>query len=347
MIILKWAHRKMQNADGGLMRFMAAISIVLLFGARVLVAAGAESYIDDYSGLVAKDYERLASWYADQMARATGAYAGAHAMDVPVALGRGRFEASVLGGLTFSRLDAKALENLKLDTMSNTQMASTMGDRIPLPQWRARLHVGLPGSNDLGAHFGRFQTTLEKMQIQMQSFGAEFRSDLMSEGVLHPFSVMAGLGFDYTKGVIQFSDTYASQSLGEWDAQQYLQQTRIRTTLRNESEDFALQARLAVSKRMLFLRPYLGGSIQMNHGSAHTTLRSEGTITLVNPQNSADTAVQNYLAEGKATSPVPSFDARLGAGAHMQVFMVQLSLGGEYGLASGDQAYHLSAGVWF
>lgn len=329
---------------------MKKIVLLALFtlAAGGLRATTASTDMDSYVAGLQQDYTKYASWFSSQFSGAAGAMAGSSYGEPPAALGLGHFEIGLIPGATMSPLDVDNLKNLQLTALNSGDLANNMPTVLPIPLGRLRAHLGLPGffifdGTDVGLCFGGLNTSAGDLSIDMSTLGLDFRGNLLKEGLTTPLNLALGLVIDQARGklVMKKTDTSSSVSNG------YTQTTTNTTSFTLDFQDVAVEVKAVASKKLLFIEPYAGLGVQVNSGSSQCTLSSTGTSEVVNNGNPSDKSTQSLTIEGKGDDPVKALDAKLMGGIQIDIFVLYLALGGEYGFISNGYGVHGALGLSF
>ncbi len=198
-------------------------------------------------------------------------------------------------------------------------------DRLPLPMILAHAKLGLPFGMDAGVRVGGIPSTDSDegdthMEVSNTVFGLDVRKKLIEEGVAKPFGLTVGINYTHAKGHVTASTPY-TPNVGS----DVTFSADSRGTARADWETDSVGAQVLVNKKILFMNPYLGASINKNYGDIKTGILNSGTATYVPGATS-----QTFSTLGEASEKVDDTDIRGLLGLEFTFLpFCKLTLGGE------------------
>jgi hypothetical protein len=310
--------------------FLAIVSIVSLLSSMSYAGTATTAQGQQAEAQLSADSLLLSNWAVDNMRRVV-AFNSTSGQVVPKQLQLFGFSLGVQAQVTGTEMDVTGLRNLNT-SLINTQEID-MFDRMPFPAIIAHAKLGLPLGFDAGVRFGGIPEKDinegdTRAEIKNKIFGIDVRKSLISEGLGTP-GLTLGLSYTHSDGefmattpysekgaatVAQGGNTYTADLVGtgrqklEWDTN-------------------SIGAQLVVNKKVAFINPWVGVSVNHNSGSVSNTLTTVGTVTLTGPSTVSDT----LTSEGTASRDPHEWDTRAMAGIEFSLLpFVKLGINGEY-----------------
>lgn len=310
------------------------------------MAGSVRADINSYAAQLDQESTLVANWFSGQLANRLGFLVNAHTGGPASALGLPNFEVAALGGFGQFKIDGTSLKSLNLGAFAPTGLGAEVPAILSVPYGRLRAHVGLPGlfmlhSPDVGVTVGGTSLSWDKASFNMTDMGAEFRGNILEEGLVTPATLSLALTYDYLSGSLQVQDSYAQTLVGP-DGNTYamnLGKLAYESSFYNSS----VGLRALLSRNLLLATPYIGGGMEIHQGSVNTRILTQGSITQTSP--AGPTVSYDRNLGGSSTLPTGRYRALAGLALHMGLFDVDC--GAEYDLNLGDFAEHigLTAGI--
>jgi len=251
------------------------------------------------------------------------------------------FEFGVEGVVSGTQMDVDALHQLPT-TLVNTQSVN-MVSRLPMPMVLGQAKIGLPFGIDAGIRVGGIPKIDENntsdgrtSSIQNKVIGLDLRKKIIDEGMMKPFGLTLGLNYTHASGSLDLNNTY--NSLTYTDSQGNT--ASVNDGMTHEHADWdtnsvGLQAIL--DKKILFITPYIGASVNRNSGTINNSITTTGTPTIDGTPTS-----DVLTATGSSSADANKWDNRLLAGIEFTPLpFFRLGIGGEYA-GSKNEAGSLS-----
>jgi hypothetical protein len=278
------------------------------------------------------DSRLVSQWFSDQLSQAVPFNATTGNV-VPQQLKVFGVEVGVEGIVSGTQVNINGLRALPT-TIVNTHEIDSF-DRLPMPGVLGHAKVGLPFGIDAGLRLGGIPAKSinkddSKISFENKIFGLDLRKKIIEEGLGKP-GVTLGVNFTRVKGYIDATTTYSSK-LGNTVVGTSNFESRLNAvgTGRSDWDMNSYGIQTIVNKKILFMNPYLGASVNRNSGSVTTSITTAGTITLDDGLgNSASQAVTT--APGVGSAKANKWDLRGLAGVEFSILpFVKLGLQGEY-----------------
>lgn len=320
-----------------------ALCLILL--SLIAKAGNVNASMSSFTDQLDQESTQVAGWFSGQLADRLGFLVNAHTGGPAGALGLPNFEVAALGGFAQFKINGATLKDLNLGAYAPTGLGAQVPAIISVPYGRLRAHVGLPGlfmlhSPDVGVTVGGTSLSWEKTNFSMTDLGAEFRGNLLEEGLVTPLTLSVALTYDYLSGSLRAQDSYTQTAVvnGETFVMNF-------SKLGYESSftDSSVGLRSLISRNLILLTPYVGGAMEIHQGSVNSKVVTEGSISQTSPPGS--TVSYDRSLGGSASLPSGRYRALAGFAMHMGLFDVDC--GAEYDLRLGDFAEHigLTAGL--
>ena len=215
---------------------------------------------------------------------------------------------------------------------------------VGVPRILVQGKLGLPWDLDLGLKYGGFPFNLNEGKASFNAnntvYGFELRRQFFGKGITGVAipAVALSLTYDIASGKIDSSQTYAETTSETYSGISYTQAIDSKTTGEIKWSTQSIGAKAIVSKKFLFITPYLGIGINKNSGSVDTSITTTGTLTLTPPVGSPES--QSISITGSGSDTAGDSYVRYIGGFDINILALRLNLNGEL----ADKYY--SVGLW-
>lgn len=323
-----------------------------LFGACLLAAASLRadnaSEAAGFKSALADNLKAGSSFLAEPFGKGLAFMVGSQnfsPVDAKSLLG---FNLGLGAGVSTTKIDKSGVKSAALSNGTDLSgLAAGLPDALPLPLATFNAHVGLPKvlffeTLDLGVKVNTFNVSSEELKVDFSGGGAELRGNIFEAGLVSPVTLTLGLGFEQLRTELRFAKKSEPAS-GSFGAASYSGTSKYLMDLDSTLNVATVKA--SVSRKLLFVTPYVGGAINVISGETNFRTAHEGSLTFTGA--GGPNATISGVIEGKASKPAPALDARLAAGLELHLFFLYLAFGGEYGVISGGSGAHGQIGLQF
>ena len=244
------------------------------------------------------------------------------------------FELGVEGVVSSTKLDTTGLRNLGTSVV-NTSTIDTFS-RFPMPAIIGHAKIGLPFGLDAGVRVGgipkkSFDKDDTHLSVKNSIFGIDLRKKVIEEGIAKPFGLTVGANFTRASGSLDTSTPYSSNAQTTINGTTYNSTLNATGTSHSEWDTTSWGIQAVANKQILFLNPYIGASANRNFGSVTTSIGTNGTETITNASNAADTFSQSFSTLGSASARANKWDVRALFGIEFSFLpFLKMGLHGEY-----------------
>lgn len=287
------------------------------------VQAAPPTNVAEARAQITADSSLLSQWISDQFKTAVPFNSTAGNI-VPSQIKIFGIEVGVNAVVSGSKMDNDGLHALPTQVV-NTNEIDTM-DRLPFPMILGHAKVGLPFGMDAGIRIGGIPSTDRDegdthMEVSNKVFGIDVRKSLIEEGITRPFGLTLGLNYTHAKGHIMVSTPYTP----EVGSQVTLSDAR--GTGRSDWDTNSVGVQAVLNKKIAFVNPYIGASVNKNFGDVDTSIINTGSVTAVGGNPIAPESIDTI---GTGHADVKSVDLRGLAGVEFSLLpFVRLGIGGE------------------
>lgn len=213
------------------------------------------------------------------------------------------FDLGLSAVVSATKMDNDALHALGTSVV-DTQQIDTF-TRLPIPMLLGHAKIGLPFGLDAGVRIGGIPSTESDegdthMEVSNTVFGLDVRKKLIEEGITRPFGLTLGVNYTHAKGHVTASTPY-SPNLGS----DVTLSADTRGSARADWKTDSVGVQAIMNKKIAFINPYLGASVNKNFGDVTTTITNSGTATYV-----PGAASQAFSTSGSATEKADDVDIR-------------------------------------
>lgn len=326
---------------------LAVACLLNLVGSSVQAAAPA-GVVAQVNAQLSTDSTLISQWMSNQLKYAIP-YNSTSGNVVPSQLKLFGIEAGVEGVVSGTKLDTNGLHSLNT-SLVNTRSIDTFS-RLPIPLVLAHAKVGLPFGLDGGVRFGGIPKTTEDhgnshASVKNKVVGIDLRKKIIEEGMAKPFGLTLGLSYTHADGSVDITNTYDSLTTTVDDNNGNPHTVAVSNGQTTEHADWktnsvGLQA--IIDKKILFITPYLGASVNRNSGHVNNSITTTGTPTV---DGTADTDPSDALAaSGASRENANKWDVRALAGVEFSILpFLRLGLQGEY---AGNKNQSAALGLRF
>jgi hypothetical protein len=224
--------------------------------------------------------------------------------------------------------------------------AGSLPDTIGVPLLGGTLHLGLPGflvfkSTDLGIRVAGLSADSSQAHVRLLDTGIEVRGNVFEAGLDSPLTLTLGLSVDHLK--TQVNGMGSQESFSSSDGT-YTRSGSAQYGSDLDSDLIATGLKATISRKLLFVTPYIGGALQAYNGNAIVRSYTSGTITATGP---GGTDTEDLDVQGISNQPAPAMDARIFGGMQFDIAIFTLGLGVDYGFASKVAGANAQAGLSF
>lgn len=335
-------HERKKEGDTMIVRkSLIAVCIMNMLGtAYADLPSVLQPALDEATAQLSADSALISGWMTGQLKNAI-AYNSTSGNVVPSQLKIFGVEVGVQGVVSSTKVDEDGLHSLPTSLIDTTTMDSF--SRLPMPLILGHAKVGLPFFGlDAGIRIGGIPKTTEESgdtqaTIKNKVFGIDLRKKIIEEGVTRPFGLTVGLNYTHADGSWDYTSNYDNTSLTF--SGQTVNITNGRTVERAEWKTDSVGVQALVNKKVLFLNPYIGASINHNTGDIDNSITTTGTAS--SPHPLAAGLTQDMTATGADTEKVRKWDIRALLGLELSVLpFTRLGFYGEY---AGSQ--NMSGGI--
>lgn len=317
-----------------LRKVIAVICVVSMISVSVPAAPPVTTDFNQAVSQLNADAGLLSGWINDQFKYVIPFNATAGNV-IPTQLKVFGIELGVEGFATGTKLDTRALRNLPTTIVDTTKVDTF--ERFPFPLVLGHFKLGLPWGWDGGVRLGgipsqTFTKGNNSINVGNSVFGLDLRKALIEEGLTHPFGLTIGANYTRAKGSITATEPYNS-NLGTTvvGTSSFSSTLSATGTERVDWDTNSIGLQAILNKKILFLNPYVGASLQRHFGTVRTSIASAGTVTLTDVSNPANTGSQAYSVGGSASTIPNPWDLRALIGMEFALFFLKLGVYGEYG----------------
>jgi hypothetical protein len=308
-------------------QFLGMSCAVSLLGSSVQAAT--PTNVDDVRAQIAADSTLLSGWLSDQF-KLAAPYNSTSGNIVPSQLKIFGFEVGVNAVVSNSKPDNDGLHALPTQLVNTHEIDSP--DNLPFPMILGHAKFGLPLGMDAGVRIGGIPSTDRDegdthMEVTNKVFGLDLRKNFIEEGITRPFGLTLGLNYTHAKGHIMVRSPYESI-----DPQVTLDGAV--GTGRTDWDTDSVGVQAILNKKIAFVNPYIGASVNKNFGDVDSSIITTGNVTEIggNP-----IAPQSIDTTGTGHANADSVDVRGLAGVEFSLLpFIRLGLGIE--VASQHQA---------
>ena len=309
-----------------LRKSLAVACILNLVGSNVFAAAP-PAIVSQVTTQLASDSTLLSGWMTSNLKYVIPFNSTAGNV-VPSQLKIFGFEVGVEGVVSSTKLDVDGLHALPT-TLVNTQSIDTFS-RLPFPMVLAHAKIGLPFGFDGGLRLGGIPSTNEnsgssKGSIKNKVVGLDLRKKIIDEGMLKPFGLTVGLSYTHADGSLDITNSY--NSLSTTYQGHTVSVTGGESTEHADWNTNSVGLQAILDKKILFLTPYVGASVNHNSGNINNSITTTGTPVVDGTPDPTDTV----SAVGSSSDSANKWDLRGLAGLEFTILpFIKLGLGGEF-----------------
>jgi hypothetical protein len=322
-----------------LRRLLALSCSTALLSSAVQAATPSNADIQDALNKIQTDSTLVSGWTSNQLKYAIP-FNSTSGNVVPRQLKLFGFEVGAGVVASSTKLDVPGLRALPTNVVNPNSI--DISSRLPMPSVIAQAKIGLPFGLDAGVRGGgipakSFDSGSTHVDVKNSIFGIDLRKKIIDEGMLKPFGLTLGLNYTHAKGHLDTTTDYNSNSQVTVNGNTYNSalsaygsdtgSASAKTHTAWDTNSWGLQAIL--NKKIVFINPYVGASINRNAGTPSTAITTSGRETL--SDNSNNSASQDFITTGGASAAVNKWDVRALAGLEITPFpFLNIDLGGEY-----------------
>jgi hypothetical protein len=301
-------------------KFLAVACVSSLLGSSVQAAA--PTSITEAVEMVRADSVLLSGWVSNEFKRAIPFNSTAGNV-VPTQFKLFGIGFGISAVVSATKMDNDALHNLGTSLLDTREIDTF--ERFPFPMILAHAKIGLPFGLDAGIRLGGIpeQESDEgdtHVEVKNKVVGLDLRKKVIEEGITRPFGLTVGLNYTHSSGEISATTPY-TPNIGDVT---FSADTKGTMVSEWETDSVGIQAIL--NKKILFINPYLGASVNKNFGDVETTITNTGTATYVPAP-----ATQTFSSVGSAKESVDGTDLRALFGMEFSILpFLKLGLHGEY-----------------
>jgi|GEM_PF-1583514 len=281
---------------------------------------------------IQSDSVKVSQWMSDQL-RVAVPYNSTAGNVIPSQLKIFGFDVGVAGVVTATKMDVPGLHTLGTQIVDTTKIDAP--SRLPFPMILGQAKIGLPFGLDAGIRLGgiperTYDKDTTRIKVKNKIVGFDVRKAIVKEGIGMP-GVTLGFNYTHADGEIDWTTPfkYNNQITESGHTYDTSSDATSVTTSKWKTNSVGLQALL--HKKLLFITPYIGASANHNSGHIDSSIRNAGTVTLTDPNNSANSATQAFDQTGTATSPAEKWDVRGLAGLEFSILpFMRLGLNGDF-----------------
>jgi hypothetical protein len=292
------------------------------------------SYADQFTQAQAEiqaDSVLISQWMSDQL-RTAVPYNSTSGNVTPSQLKLFGVDFGVTGLVSATSVDLPALRNLGTQLVDTSKISAP--NRLPFPMILGHAKLGLPCGFDVGVRLGGIPaTTFDKddthIKVKNKVFGLDLRKALVKEGLGVP-GLTLGLNYTHSDGEIDWTTPFSFNKPVSFNGNTYnasSSNAATDTTSKWQTNSVGLQALL--HKKLLFLTPYVGGSVNRNDGHINSSIQTAGDLILT--QNGNPPQTETLDETGSANSAVEKWDVRALAGVEFSILpFFRLGLNGDF-----------------
>ena len=339
----------MNNRHGGTMILRKGVAVVCLFnllGSSVEAATAPAGVVAQVNTELSADSALVSGWMSDQLKYAVP-FNSTSGNVVPSQLKIFGFEFGVDGVVSGTKLDVDGLHTLNT-TLVDVKSLDTFS-RLPVPLILAHAKIGLPFGLDAGVRLGGIPKTEEnsgnsRESVKNKVFGLDLRKKIIDEGALKPFGLTMGLNYTHATGSADLTNTY--DSLQTTVNGHTVSVTDGMTAEHADWKTDSIGLQAILDKKILFMTPYIGASINRNSGHINNSITTTGTPVI---DGSVDSDPADALnATGTARDDANKWDVRGLVGLEFSILpFVRLGLQGEYAGSKSQAAAALGLRIQF
>jgi len=309
------------------------LSIVFLFSVNQSYASISADATAALNG-IQSDSTKLSQWVSDQFKVAIP-YNSTSGAVVPSQLKIFGFEVGVEGVASATKMDVDGLHHLGTQIVDTTKI--DVFNRLPMPSVIGHAKIGLPFGLDAGIRVGGLPSKSidkddTKIKAKNKIVGIDVRKALIEDGLTHPFGLTVGVNYTHADGEIDLTTPLNYNSTVVENGHTYDVASTASSTGKSEWKTNSYGFQALLHKKILFLTPYIGASVNRNSGNIDTSMTTTGNVTLTDPNNAANTTTQSIgTLVGLGTASAEKWDNRLLAGLEIAPLpFFRIGLNGEY-----------------
>ncbi|MFA5857522.1 MAG: hypothetical protein WC955_00490 [Elusimicrobiota bacterium] len=333
------------------MKKVMAVLAVMILGFTGVAYAGITDDVQTATNDIKTDFSSVSSWFGSQLKpglefnASGGMYLPANVCHL---LG---FEIGAIAGLNTFNIDLSAFKNLAMNAFDANKYA--LPEMLALPQVMVHAKVGLPFDLDLGAKYGTSEISIDvtgtKFAFKNQAMGAEVRKKIIGgglEGIILP-DISIGVGMDMLTGSLTAGQAYNVTNTDTYSGYNYTQTVNAATTLSSDWAITSMNAKLMVSKYLLFVTPFAGAAAYYNTSKVNTKVNTNGSITLTEYTSASTSSSSAFTIEGPGNLESTGMDIGYFGGLEFSILVVKINVSGEYrmGETRNKDRYCVNAGL--
>jgi hypothetical protein len=187
--------------------------------------------------------------------------------------------------------------------------------------------------SDFGFRLGIINIAADTIEYKNTSWGIEIRSELMKDDLVSPCGMSLNFSVDGQNATLVGKSKYTSLDTNEYYPlpTQTLYTAVTGTSNANMAWDpVTIGIKGIVSKKLLFLNPFVGVGVDINLGKMKTSMGTSGNVTVTD--NSGNSTTQIFNMTGTKEATFPAGNLRLLGGLEIDIFIVKLNIGAESNL---------------
>jgi len=320
---------------------LAVACFMNLVGSSVQAAAPA-GVVAQVNAQLSADSGLVSGWMSDQLKYAVP-FNSTSGNVVPSQLKIFGIEFGAEGVVSGTKLDTSALHGLNT-SLVDAKSIDTFS-RLPMPMALGHAKIGLPFGLDAGVRFGGIPKTTQDSGnthsvVKNKVVGIDLRKKIIEEGMTKPFGLTLGLSYTHADGSVDIANTYDSLHATVDDNNGNPHDVSIsdgRTTEHADWKTNSVGLQAIIDKKILFITPYLGASVNRNSGHVNNSIVTSGTPVV---DGTTDTDPNDaLLGTGSSRANANKWDVRALAGVEFSILpFLRLGLQGEYAGSKNEAA---------
>lgn len=309
------------------MKFRSTMALGLALSMSVQPVFASTTIVEAVNQIRA-DSTLISGWTADQLKYAVP-FNGTSGDAIPSQLKLFGVEVGVEGVASSTKIDTSAFRQLPTSLVDTTKIDTF--SRLPMPSVLGHAQIGLPFGIFGGIRVGgipkqNFDNGSTHVSVKNKIVGIDVRKTLIQDG-LAKFGLTVGANYTHIDGSFDISSPFTGTNTDGGTT------TTLDGTGTGHSDwtmnSYGLQAIL--NKKVAFINPYVGASVNRNAGTVNSSIRTTGTVTQgAFPPQDIDTVAGGPVI-GSASSKANKWDLRGLLGIEFSILpFVRLGLGGEY-----------------
>jgi hypothetical protein len=315
-------------------KYLAVMCLFNVAASSVQAATAPAGVVAKVNTQLSTDSTLVSGWLSDQFRYAIP-FNSTSGNVVPSQLKLFGFEVGVEGVVSGTKLDTDGLHRLNT-TLIDSKSLDTFS-RLPIPMVLGHAKIGLPFGIDAGVRLGGIPKTDEnhgntKSSVKNKVFGLDLRKKIIEEGITRPFGLTVGLNYTHADGSVDVTNTYDSLQTTVVDNNGGSHTVAVTNGQTAEHADWktnSIGLQAILDKKIVFVTPYIGASINRNSGHVSNSILTTGTPVIDGTTDNDPNDALN--GNGSSRSNVNKWDARALIGVEFSILpFLRLGLQGEY-----------------